>query len=32
MLNSTKYGIAVMAMCMCMERGPVRVEIERQLR
>jgi hypothetical protein len=32
MLNSENYGIAVMAMCMCMECGPVRLVSERQMR
>jgi hypothetical protein len=26
------YGVAVMAMCMCMAGRPVRVAVERQMR
>jgi len=32
MPNSREYGIEVMAMCMCMQGGPVRVAHERQMR
>jgi hypothetical protein len=32
MSNSGNYGSAVMAMCMCMECGPVRLVPERQMR
>jgi len=32
MQSLREYGIAVMAMCMCMECGPVRVALERQMR
>jgi hypothetical protein len=32
MPNAVIFGIALMAMCMCVAGGPVRVAVERQMR